>query len=89
MCHGLGREAYEATLAGKASTEQATKMAELASEAFTVWKKEGHPGWRVDSMNSSYLAQLDLQQVAFSGSNNLILIECCRACAFDSSTNWW
>ncbi len=65
MCHGLGREAYEATLAGKASTEQATKMAELASEALAAWKQEGHPGWRVDSMNSSYLAQLDLQQVAF------------------------
>lgn len=52
-------------MAGKASTEQATKMAELASEALAAWKQEGHPGWRVDSMNSSYLAQLDLQQVAF------------------------
>ncbi|KAL0040324.1 hypothetical protein WJX77_003472 [Trebouxia sp. C0004] len=59
VCHGLVRETYEATLAGKA-----TQMADRASEAFTAWKQAGHPGWRVGSMDSRYLAQLDLQ-VAF------------------------
>ena len=64
VCYGSGIQDYEVTVAGRASREQAAKMAELANGAFACWKLEGHPGWSVDNMDSHHLQQLDLQQVS-------------------------
>ena len=58
-----GPQPYELTLAGRATSEQSIKMAELAEEAFRTWKLEGHPGWCVDSLESHQLQQLDQHQV--------------------------
>ena len=63
VCYGAGIQDYELTVAARASQEQAAKMAELAAEAFSCWKMEGHPGWSVDSMDSCHLQSLDQQQV--------------------------
>ncbi|KAL3143120.1 PSII 6.1 kDa protein [Trebouxia sp. C0009 RCD-2024] len=53
---------YEPTAAGQGSQQEAAKMAELADEAFKAWKREGHPGWSLDSMNSLCMQQLDQPQ---------------------------
>ena len=60
---GVGAQNYQATAAGQASQQEAAKVAELADEAFKAWKKQGHPGWSVDNMNSHCMQQLDQPQV--------------------------
>lgn len=64
VCYGAGIQDYEVTVAGRGSREQAARMAELANNAFACWKREGHPGWTIDSMDSHHLQQLGQQQVA-------------------------
>ena len=63
VCYGSGIQEYEVILAGRASREQADKMAELADEAFKAWKQENHPGWSVGTMDSRHLQHLEQQQV--------------------------
>lgn len=74
MGHGAYIPAYVATVAGQASQEQAGRLAELADEALKAWKKEGHPGWSVDSMECQNVQQLDQQQVPSQVSIQLCLV---------------
>ena len=54
-----GPGASQLVLAGQADSRQATRISELAAEAFANWRENNHPGWSVVEQDSDmFLSQL-------------------------------
>lgn len=77
VMYGSGGQQTQVSVAGRTTGEQEAKMAELAGQAARAWRRGGHPGWSVDTLDSQYLLQLDQPQV---GGNVTLLAVCPCVC---------